>query len=86
VFFVDTGIDSGPILVQKRIIINTNMSQSQLIKLSKRIGMDVIIEAIELIKNGDFKLLPNPEVEMTYFSFPTREDVKVFYNSGKRFY
>jgi methionyl-tRNA formyltransferase len=85
VFFVDKGIDSGPILVQKKILIN-NISQSQLIKLSKRIGMDAIIEAIELIKNGNFKLLPNPEAEMTYFSFPTREDVKDFYRSGKKFY
>jgi methionyl-tRNA formyltransferase len=86
VFFVDKGIDSGPILVQKRIPINNNMSQSQLIKLSKRIGMDAIIEAIELIKNGDFESLPNPEAEMTYFSFPTRKDVKEFYKSGKKFY
>jgi methionyl-tRNA formyltransferase len=86
VFFVDKGIDSGPILVQKKIKIDNNMSQSQLIKLSKRIGMDAIIEAIELIKNGSFKLLPNPEAEMTYFSFPAREDVKEFYKSGKKFY
>jgi methionyl-tRNA formyltransferase len=86
VFFVDKGIDSGPILVQKKIPINNDMNQSQLIKLSKRIGMDAIIEAIELIKSGNFKLLPNPETEMTYFSFPTHEDVKFFYKSGKKFY
>jgi methionyl-tRNA formyltransferase len=62
------------------------MTQSYLIKTSKKIGMDAIIEAIELIKGGDFTLLPNPEAEMTYFSFPTRQDVKEFYKSGKRFY
>jgi methionyl-tRNA formyltransferase len=62
------------------------MSQSQLIKLSKKTGMDAIIEAIGLIKNGNLKLLPNPEAGMTYFSFPTREDVKAFYKLGKKFY
>jgi methionyl-tRNA formyltransferase len=86
VFFVDKGIDSGPILVQKKIPIDNNMTQSRLIKLSKKIGMDAIIEAIELVKNGNFKLQPNPEAEMTYFSFPTCQAVKEFYKSGKKFY
>jgi methionyl-tRNA formyltransferase len=86
VFFVDKGIDSGPILVQKRIPISERMTQDQLIKESKRIGMDAIIEAINLIKSSDFKLLPNPKSEMTYFTFPTRQDVKEFYKLGKKFY
>lgn len=86
VFFVDKGIDSGPILVQKRIPIDTNMSQSDLISKSKKVGMDAIIEAIELIQKGNYKLISNPDEEKTYYSFPTREDVKTFYKAGKKFY
>jgi methionyl-tRNA formyltransferase len=86
VFFVDQGIDSGPILVQKRILITEGMTQSQLIKLSKKIGMDAIIEAIELIQGGTYKLIPNPDEEKTYYSFPTRQDVIAFYKSGGKFY
>ncbi len=86
VFFVDEGIDSGPILVQKTIPIRKGMSQNQLIKESKMIGMDAILEAIELIHKGEYKLVPNLDSEKTYFSFPTRQDVKIFHKRGKRFY
>jgi methionyl-tRNA formyltransferase len=86
VFFVDKGIDSGPILVQKRIPITEGMTQNQLIKASKRIGMDAVIEAIQLIQQGNYTLIPNPDERKTYFSFPTHQDVREFYKSGKRFY
>ncbi|GHV06884.1 hypothetical protein FACS189485_16180 [Spirochaetia bacterium] len=86
VFFVDKGIDSGPILVQKHIPITKGMTQSQLIKTSKRIGMDAIIEAIDLIQQGNYTLIPNPGEEKTYYSFPTKQDIKAFYKIGKRFY
>jgi len=86
VFFVDKGIDSGPILVQKKMPINENMTQAELIKKSKKLGMDAIIESIELIHQNNYKLIPNTDKEKTYFSFPTREDVKEFYRAGKKFY
>lgn len=86
VFFIDEGIDSGPILVQKKIPINENMSQEELIKKSKKVGMDAIIEAIDKIHSDNYELIPNPDEEMTYYSFPTREDVKEFQKSGKKFF
>lgn len=86
VFFVDKGIDSGPILVQKRLPIHKSMSQEELIKKSKKMGMDAIIEAIELIHKGNYKLIPNPDEEKSYYSFPTHDDVKEFYMAGKKFY
>jgi methionyl-tRNA formyltransferase len=86
VFFVDKGIDSGPILVQKRMTITEGMTQDRLIKGSKKIGMDAVIEAVKLILHSDYSLIPNPDEEKTYFSFPTRQDVKEFYKSGKKFY
>jgi methionyl-tRNA formyltransferase len=85
VFFVDEGIDSGPILVQKKVEIGS-MSQEALIKHTKKIGMDSIIEGLGLIDRGNFELIANPEAEKTYFSFPTREDVIAFYKAGKRFF
>lgn len=86
VFFVDKGIDSGPVLIQKRLPIHENMTQAELIKKSKKLGMDAIIESIELIQKGNYELITNLDEEKTYFSFPTREDVKSFYKAGKRFY
>lgn len=85
VFFVDKGIDSGPILVQKRIEIN-NMSQEQLIKASKKIGIEAIIEGIEKIISGNFELIDNDESKKSYYTFPTRKDVIEFKAKGKRFF
>ena len=86
VFFVNSGIDSGPILVQIKIPITINMSQEELIRKSKILGMEAVIESISLIYNGGYSLLPNPDNKKTYYSFPTREDVKEFYKKGKRFF
>ena len=85
VFFVDEGIDSGPIIVQKRIKIG-NVSQSELIRHSKKVGMDAMIEAIDLIQRDKVKLIDNNDEEMTYFSFPTKQDVKEFRKIGKKFF
>lgn len=85
VFFVDEGIDSGPILVQKRIEIG-NRTQEQLIRDTKQLGMDAIVEAVEKVNSGDLATLPNDEQEASYYSFPTREDVKAFRKNGAKFY
>ena len=85
VFFVDEGIDSGPILVQKKLEIG-NRSQAELIDITKKMGMDAILESIDKIHSGDYELIENDAAQMTYFSFPTRDDVKAFLAAGKRFY
>lgn len=85
VFFVDEGIDSGPILVQNKLEIG-NRSQAELIDVTKKMGMDAILEAIDKIHSGNYELIENDASQMTYFSFPTRDDVKAFRASGKRFY
>ena len=85
VFFVDEGIDSGAIIVQKRIEV-MDLTQEELIRISKRIGMDAIKEAIELIHSDSVKLIPNNDAEKTYYSFPTRDDVMAFLAAGARFY
>ena len=85
VFYVDEGIDSGPILVQERIDIG-NMTQRELIKESKSAGMRAVLKAIEKIRDGDTDTMPNDDSESTYFSFPTRQDVREFRKAGARFY
>lgn len=86
VFFVDEGIDSGPILVQKRIPIPPQCSLDQLIRHTKSIGMSAICEALERLRDGQTETLPNREEEMSYYSFPTRQDVDDFLAQGGRFF
>ena len=85
VFLVDEGIDSGPIVVQKRVPIETNRLE-QLIRLTKTLGMDAVWEAVEKIRCGNLELIPNPEAEKTYFSFPTSADVREFRAAGNRLF
>ena len=85
VFQVDEGIDSGPIIVQKRIEIG-NMSQEDLIKESKKIGMTAISEALDMIEKEQVQYIENSNKEKSYFSFPARKDVKAFLKSGAKFF
>jgi len=85
VFFVDEGIDSGPIVVQKRILINGD-SQERLIRRTKRLGMEAISEAIDLIERNRVVLIDNDDSRKSYYSFPTIDDVNAFRAAGKKFY
>ena len=85
VFYVDEGIDSGPILVQEKVEIK-NRTQEELIKVTKKIGMNCIIKAVDLIHNNNVQLIENDASKKTYHSFPTKNDVKLFKEAGKKFY
>ena len=85
VFFVDEGIDSGPIIVQEKVKIG-NLSQEQLIKRTKKIGMELISKSINLIQKNEVQLIKNNPLESTYFTFPTKEDVLEFKKIGKNFF
>ncbi|MDC0553797.1 formyltransferase family protein [Flavobacteriaceae bacterium] len=85
VFYVDNGIDSGPILVQEKVEIG-DRTQEELIKYTKRIGMDCIVKAIDMIHQNNIKIIPNDASDKSYFSFPRKEDVRVFRKIGKKFF
>ncbi|TPV35979.1 formyl transferase [Paucihalobacter ruber] len=85
VFQVDEGIDSGPIVVQEKVEIG-NRSQEELIVHTKKIGMEAIAKAVDLIYKDKVVLINNDASQKTYYSFPTRSDVKEFLTNGKRFY
>ena len=85
VFFMDTGIDSGPIIVQKKFYIS-KISHKDLIKKTKKLGMEAVAEAIKKIKNDEVILIPNDNKKKTYYSFPERSDVQEFLLGGNTFY
>lgn len=85
VFFVDEGIDSGPIIVQEKLEIGNSTQQSLIIK-TKRIGMQLILKSIDLISNNKVVLIPNDASKKTYYTFPTRKDVLEFRKNGKKFF
>jgi methionyl-tRNA formyltransferase len=81
---INPKIDDGRIILQKEVAIQPDETLDSLIKRTKRIGAHFMIEAIDMIRSGAVSYKENPAAEGTYFSFPTREDVKEFKKSGKR--
>ena len=85
VFFVDESIDSGPIIVQEKVEVG-DRTQEELIKYTKKLGMEAIAKSVDLIEKDEVNLIENDAEKKTYYTFPTREDVKVFLSRGKRFF
>jgi len=85
VFFVDEGVDSGSIICQQTVTVDDN-SHKDIIKITKKIGMGLILEAIDKIKTGNYILRDNNDEESSYFSFPTRLDVQEFKRNGGKFF
>ena len=85
VFFMDKGIDSGPIIIQKKFFIG-KISHKNLIKKTKRLGMEAIAEAIKKIKNDEVNFIQNDNNEKSYYSFPKRSDIREFLRRGNTFY
>jgi methionyl-tRNA formyltransferase len=81
---INPKIDEGRIILQRQVDIEAEQTLDALIKRTKRIGAHLMIEAIEMIRAGKVGYIENRAEEGSYFSFPTREDVKEFRRRGKK--
>ena len=85
VFFVDEGIDTGPILVQRRIPIRERCLDA-LLRETKRLGAEAVLEALTKVRDGDAAVSPNHATSGNYNRFPTRGDVSEFLGTGNRLF
>ncbi len=85
VFLVDEGIDSGPIIVQEKILIG-NCTLDELINLTKEIGMRCLLKAIDAIKREKIIFAKNDISIGSYYTYPNRRDVKEFLRQGNKFF
>ncbi|MGA2315978.1 MAG: formyltransferase family protein [Thermodesulfobacteriota bacterium] len=81
---INQKIDEGEIILQKQVPIKAGESLDELIRRTKQLGAHFMVEAIEMVRNGRVKFKENRPEEGSYFSFPTREDVKKFRAMGHR--
>lgn len=86
VHLMDEKIDTGGIIVQKRIPIVDGETLDSLIRKTKILTVDALVEAVELFKkhNGIPHVLPNRVEDATYFGFPSRKDIAHFRRIGKK--
>ena len=67
IFWVDKGIDTGPILLQKEVEIGTNETTGSLYFNNLfPMGVDAMVEAVELIKKGEAPRIPQNDSKATY--------------------
>ncbi len=67
IFWVDKGIDTGPILLQKEVEVGPNDTTGSLyFNTLFPMGIDAIVEAVELIKKGKAPRIPQDESKATY--------------------
>ena len=67
IFWVDKGIDTGPILLQKEVEIGPDDTTGSLyFNTLFPMGVDAIVESVELIKRGGAPQIPQDESKATY--------------------
>jgi methionyl-tRNA formyltransferase len=83
-FYVNAEIDAGDILMQRKFLISPGETLDSLIRKSKRIGAEMLVDAIRKIDNRDVKTVPLEMEGGSYFGWPKREDVLKFLKSGRK--
>ena len=78
IFWPDRGIDTGPILLQKEVAIAPDDTTGSLYfnKLFP-LGVEAIVEAIEMVKNGCAPRIAQDESQATYEPLCTQEQVVI---------
>jgi len=67
IFWVDKGIDTGPILLQREVDISPDDTAGSLyFNTLFPMGVDAMVEAVELIKKGKAPRIPQDESKATY--------------------
>ncbi|MCD6490025.1 MAG: methionyl-tRNA formyltransferase [Thermodesulfobacterium sp.] len=74
IMIMDEGLDTGSILLQKKITILEDDTAITLSQKLAQLGKEAIIEAIELHKKGALKPIPQPEEGVSYAPILKKED------------
>lgn len=78
VHYMNKYLDDGEIIYQEYTEILKDDNVQSLIKRTKVLGVSILLKAVKMIEEGQVKIKPNKKEYATYFSFPTRKNVKDF--------
>ncbi len=81
---INSNIDEGRIILQEDVEILSDETLDSLIRRTKKIAARIMIKAVDKFRTGELNYRENSAQEGSYFSFPTRNDVKEFKRRGKR--
>ncbi len=83
IFWPDEGLDTGPVLLQKKVEIGPDDTLGSLYfnRLSP-MGVDAMAEAVRLVREGRAPKTPQDEAKATYEGWCTNEDAKVDWSTS----
>jgi methionyl-tRNA formyltransferase len=86
VHYVDSNIDTGDIIAQRRLEKNGIRTVLRADREIFGIGSSLTLEALDLIGKGDVKVVSQQGYKGPYLSFPTKEDIRVAGKDKVRFF
>jgi methionyl-tRNA formyltransferase len=81
---MNVNIDDGRILLQDGVPVHSGETLDALMRRMKKVAARMIIKMVDQMKSGAVEYRENPAAESSYFSFPTRADVREFKKRGNR--
>ncbi|MBI5365616.1 MAG: hypothetical protein HZA54_01155 [Planctomycetes bacterium] len=78
VHFVDVGIDSGPIILQREFPTDACATYGAVLTKVFKSSPEVVLEAFARLERADFAALPNDVSQGTLNKFPTLEDARAY--------
>lgn len=78
IHFVEVGIDSGDIIVQKKYKISSKDNFNSLVKRNYEIAPIAMIEAIDKLEKGDRNFIENNDLLATYNTTPDFSEALIF--------
>ena len=70
IHFIDEGIDTGEIIVQKKYKVRNNDTFNSLVKRNYEIAGKAMLEALDILESGNYSLIPNDDGCATYNTTP----------------
>jgi methionyl-tRNA formyltransferase len=78
IFWPDKGLDTGPILLQKTVdILDTDTLGSLYFNQLFPLGVEALLEAVDMVRNGTAPKIPQDETQATYEGWCKQEHVQI---------
>ena len=79
---MNRNLDDGKIILQKPYPLDKTESMDDVIIKTKKIAANLLLETLDLFQTDQVSYKPNDRESATYFSFPSKSDVKEFRKRG----
>ena len=74
IHFVEEGIDSGDIVVQKKFSVTKKDTFNSIVKKNYELAPQAMVEAINILEKGKYSLIENDTNQATYNTVPTLKE------------